>query len=430
MRASTSLAGRKAPVRPAAGAASRILLQDYCGHPFQLQLAEELAARGHDVVHVYCASNPGTPHALDRSPDETTSLRVRAIALSRPISKGAFVQRLMLEREYGDHLARLIVDERPDVVILANTPVDALARAVKAARSVNARLVIWVQDLLGEAALRILSRKIGPAGRLVGSIYRKRESALLARADHLVAITDDFGEFFDSAGIPRSRWTTIPNWAPLDKIAPCAKDNDWARAQGIDEKVVFLYSGSLGFKHNPRLLLSLAQAIRNRDDAVIVVNSEGAAADWLKAKAAEEGFTNRLRVNGYQPFERITEVLGAADVLVALLERDAGVFSVPSKVLSNHCAGRPQLLAVPPDNLAAKIVAACESGFVSDPQNERAFVENALELLDNRDMREIMGQNARRYAQENFQIERIADRFEEIIRTGISNPREMSGSLA
>jgi len=94
----------------------------------------------------------------------------------------------------------------------------------------------------------------------------------------------------------------------------------------------------------------------------VIVNSGRRAADWLKIQAQNEGLTQRLRVNGFQPFSRISDVLAAADVLVTILEPEAGIFSVPSKVLSNHCAGRAQLLAMPSDNLATKIVQECGSG--------------------------------------------------------------------
>ena len=40
-------------------------------------------------------------------------------------------------------------------------------------------------------------------------------------------------------------------------------------------------------------------------------------------------------------------MLASADVLVALLETDAGAFSVPSKVLTSLSAGRPILAAIP-----------------------------------------------------------------------------------
>lgn len=392
----------------------RILLHDYCGHPFQFQLAAQLARRGHDVVHAYCASNPTTPHAVDGHAAIEGRLRIRAIGLPKPISKGDFVQRFLLERRYGVELAAVVEEIRPDIAVFANTPIDALSRAVRATGRVGAPCVIWVQDLLGEAALRVLFAKLGYTGRLVGRVYRHREDRLLRRADHLVAITDDFGHAFRRAGVTADRWTVIPNWAPLDKIEPCNKANPWSREQGIHEKTVFLYSGSLGFKHNPGLLLGLAKALRGRRDAVVVVNSEGAAADWLRTEALKHGVTEQLRVNGYQPFERISEVLGAADVLLAVLEPDAGVFSVPSKVLSNLCAGRPQVLAVPRENLAARIVADSGAGLVCDPQDDAAFVAAALSLLAAPDLRRQMGQNARNYALRHFQIDRIADQFEAV----------------
>lgn len=398
----------------------KILLHDYCGHPFQYQLAKELAARGHSIEHVYCGSIPTTPQGVDGAGGRD-DFRSRAISLPKPISKGAFLERFLLERRYGRELARVIEDIRPEVAVMANTPVDSLAQAARSAYRIGAASVIWVQDLLGEAALRILPQRIGVLGKLIGQAYRYREERLLLGAQHLVSITDDFGSIFHRAGVPDADWTTIPNWAPLDKLGPRDKINDWSLEQGIQSKTVFLYSGTLGFKHNPRLLLSLAKSLQAREDAVVVVNSEGAAADWLKIEAERNGLGKRLRVNGFQAFERMSEVLGSADVLLAILEPDAGAFSVPSKVLSNLCAGRPQVLAVPAQNLAARIVQECTSGLVCDPHNENEFVAAALLLLDDIDMRRSMGKNAWDYALKNFQIERIAERFETVFEAAIHN---------
>ena len=38
-----------------------LLIHDYSGHPFQVQLSRALARRGHRVTHLYNASNPTTP---------------------------------------------------------------------------------------------------------------------------------------------------------------------------------------------------------------------------------------------------------------------------------------------------------------------------------------------------------------------------------
>ena len=146
----------------------------------------------------------------------------------------------------------------------------------------------------------------------------------------------------------------------------------------------------------------------------MVVNSQGNAADWLKQKRLERGIHN-LIINPYQPYEELSQTLATADVFLALLEPDAGVFSVPSKVLSYHCAQRPILLAVPEQNLTSKIVVNAGSGLVGDPWNLELFCDHAEQLYQDQAQLSAMGQRARDYAVQHFEIQAITDRFESVI---------------
>ena len=67
----------------------------------------------------------------------------------------------------------------------------------------------------------------------------------------------------------------------------------------------------------------------------LVVVSEGRGADWLAEQGRNEP---ALRLLPYQPYDRLPEVLASADVLIAVLEPEAGAFSVPSKILTYLCA--------------------------------------------------------------------------------------------
>ena len=116
-----------------------------------------------------------------------------------------------------------------------------------------------------------------------------------------------------------------------------------------------------------------------------------------------------------QPHDDLPDVLATADVLIAILHGAAGVFSVPSKVLTYMCAGRALLLAVPRENLAARVVMENNAGLVIDPKAGETFVEAADCLLHEKDYREYCGVNARRYAEVHFDIEAIADSFERIV---------------
>jgi glycosyltransferase involved in cell wall biosynthesis len=107
----------------------------------------------------------------------------------------------------------------------------------------------------------------------------------------------------------------------------------------------------------------------------------------------------------------VPDVLAAGDVLVAILEPDAGTFSVPSKILSYLCAGRPLLLGVPESNLAARTVLDSNTGLVAEP-DERRFIEAAERLFVDDAERDAMAARARIFAERNFEIGPIADRFE------------------
>jgi colanic acid biosynthesis glycosyl transferase WcaI len=117
----------------------------------------------------------------------------------------------------------------------------------------------------------------------------------------------------------------------------------------------------------------------------------------------------------FQPFERYPDILGAADVLVALLEPTAGTFSVPSKVLSYLCAGRPLLAAVPSENLAARTVERAGAGLVVPPDDEEAFLLAAKRLRNEPRLRDTSGATARAYAEATFDTDQIAERFLQVI---------------
>ncbi len=389
----------------------RILVHDYSGHPFQPQLSRRLAARGHEVLHVFSQSVQIPQGALAPTAADPNTLRFAGLRLPAVVNKQAYVQRLFQERDYGRLLEAGIAEFRPDVVISSSTPLDAQHAALKATRAVGGKFVFWLQDVQGVAIERLLGTKFAGMGRFIGKYYTALERRLLRQSDAVVSITEDFNPTLRNWNVPAENVRVIPNWASMEELPQRPKDNPWARAHGFAGRFCFLYSGTIGLKHNPALLLELAKAYRDRVGIEVVVISEGAKADWLKEQKAQLRLGS-LHVLPFQPYADVPDVMGTADVLVAVLDPDAGSFSVPSKVLSYHCAARPILLSVPTSNLAARIVRQSNSGFVAEPDDVAGFLAKAEELRRSAELRRAMGENALRYAQQTFNIERITDQFE------------------
>jgi glycosyltransferase involved in cell wall biosynthesis len=206
----------------------------------------------------------------------------------------------------------------------------------------------------------------------------------------------------------------VPNWALIEEIPVLPKDNPWSRRHSLHDKFVYLYSGTIGMKHNPALLLELARKNADNPDVRIVVVSEGIGAEWLRKEAAAANLSNLL-ILPYQPFADLPSVLASGDVLVGILEVEAGAFSVPSKTLSYLCAGRPLLLAIPPENLAARIVCENHAGLTVAPADMDGFIAAASHLQSSPDLRANMGRSARTYAELTFPIEKTAATFAEIL---------------
>ena len=390
----------------------RIAVHDYAGHPFQFELSRELARRGHQVRHLFFADNIGPKGASGRRPDDPPGLSIEPIAMGG-YSKSNLIKRRQGDIRYGKAAARAIAAFAPDLVLSGNTPVEAQGEIMRAAAAANGVFVYWVQDFFGLAAERLLARRWLGLGRLVAAYYSRLEAALLRASDGVVAITDDFSRHLIRAGVDPAKVAVIPNWGALDSIPETPKDNAWTRSHDLADTFVFLYSGTLALKHNPARLLALARAFEHDPAVRVVLAASGVSVDQLKALPNDQRPDNLVFLP-LQPIELFPEMLGAADVLVALLEADAGEFSVPSKVLSYLCAGRPTLLSAPAGNLASRIIERAGAGLCVAAADEAAFLAAARRLRDDTAFRKTAGAAARAHAEASFDIAAVADRFTEL----------------
>lgn len=376
-----------------------------------MQLSRELAGRGHTVLHLHCPSYPNGRGRLQRSADDPSGFLSETIELGRPFRKYSPVGRALDELTYRRRLRRRLREYRPDI-ILSDSPLLIQSATLAEAHRAGAQFVFWQQDIHGLAMRDITSARMPIIGKMVGSIFPRVEQRLLRRSDAIVPIGRSFCDALAKWGIPSERITVIENWAPINELPVGARENSWRREHGIKDEIVFLYSGTLGLKHDCDLLFKLAQALAEYSARLVVV-SEGLGADALRKRLLRER-TEGLLIFPFEPFERLAEMHAAADVLVALLGRTLGSYSVPSKVLTYQCAARPLLAAMPLENPASQLIHSVGCGVVVEPEESDMFIASAIRLLDDERLRAELGQRARRYANDTFPIEGVADRFEAV----------------
>lgn len=378
---------------------ARIVVHDYLGHPFQIELSRELARRGHDVRHVYCSTIAVGQGKLEVGRPDSGRLSIIGMPQQQHPSSSPDT--------YGQDVGGLIRDFTPHVVISGNSPVPVQQHIQQACANQRIRFVYWLQDIYSARAPRAETRPYDWE-RIV-----RCEKATLLSSDAVVAIAEPFADFVRQCGVQPERIAVIENWAPLAEME-CDSD-DWAPARPYRSsgEPIFLYSGTLDDRHGADLLVRLAKACDARNAGVLFVVSEGSGRRALESARALG--IRRLQLYDFQPYGHVPRMFAAADVLLAGLSTDAGQMSVPSKVLAYLCAGRPVLAAIPSTNRAAQLLAEIGAGRVVSPDDPDEYVEAAFALLADPARRQRMGNAGRQYARRAFAIEPIADRFEEIL---------------
>lgn len=391
----------------------RIVVHDYSGHAFPVQLSRSLASRGHQVLHLHSASFTTPQGPLEKRPDDPAGFQPEPIVLAEKVDKSNLFKRRQADIEHGTRVVERLKTFKPQVVLSGNTPLDAQKLILEHTQSQGGKFVFWVQDLIGQAAMRLVGKKWYGVGKLVGAHYISMENKMLVQSDKVVVISEDFRPHLPAQIRNTPKVEVVENWALIDEIPLHERVNSWGVSNGFDEGLNFLYSGTLGMKHNPELLVKLAEELTGKGRLIVV--SEGQSIEFLKRRMVELKLDN-LHLLPFQPFDRMPDMLATSDVLVAILEPDAGVFSVPSKVLTYLCAGKALLMAMPKENLAARIVSDHKAGIVVGSDDEEGFIEGARTLALDADLRQRMGGAARSYAESTFNIQSITDKFERILK--------------
>src|SRR5215217_9648013 len=193
----------------------RILLHDYSGHPFQVQLSRELSRRGHAVTHSYCDAYTSGKGDLTAEPGE--SIVFDPIGVGVRIEKMSFGRRLFQEIGFGFDLVRQVRRLRPEVVMASNVPIPTLMIMAAYAGIRRIPWVLWHQDVQAVAIRSFAGRKLDRAFSLVATAVGLGERWCARRAAAVVVIADSFLDVHRRWGTA-AKTTVIPNWAPLEEI--------------------------------------------------------------------------------------------------------------------------------------------------------------------------------------------------------------------
>ena len=269
-------------------------------------------------------------------------------------------------------------------------------------------LVFNIQDIFPDAAAQtgaITNKQI-----LRGARWLERVS--YERSDAVVLLSEDLKQNVAAklSGKFHNRLHVIPNFVDTSAIVPGDRMTNYRRELGIDDRVIVMYAGNVGFSQSLELVLAAAKSFPS---IAFVINGDGAARKSLQDKAENENIDN-VHFADYQPIERLSEVLASGDIHVVPLKTGLASVSVPSKMYSILSAGRPVLAAIDSNTEIPRTLAESGAGIAVAPDNEADFISALQILISDGVKRDEMGALGRTWVEHHASAGAVAKRYEAI----------------
>lgn len=413
----------------------RILIYSYNYHPepigiapLMTELAEGLVKQGHQVRVI-----TGMPNYPQREiyqeyrgkwymTEQRNGVTIQRSYL-RIKSKPNLIDRLLLELSFVfTSLPQALNGWQADVILLTVPPLLVSLPATLLGWLHNCPVVLNVQDILPEAAVRVGLIKNQWMIRALQAI----EQFAYRSAHTISVIADGFVENLLDKGVPSQKIVCIPNWVNVNFIRPLPKQsNPFRITHQLQDKFVVLYSGNIALTQGLETVIETASSLRHIPEIVFVIAGEEKALKRLEAYCQKCGADNVLLLP-LIPREKLPEMLAAADVGLVVQKRNVISFNMPSKIPLLLASGRPIVASVPVSGTAARAVRNSGGGIVVAPESPQALAEGIVDLYNNPKKVAKLGYLGRLFAVEHYSFEQALAEYEalfsEVIATKSESP--------
>ncbi|MEH1874228.1 glycosyltransferase family 4 protein [Nostoc sp.] len=415
-----------------------ILIYSYNYHPepigiapLMTELAEGLVKRGHQVRVITGMPNYPQREIYDEYrgkwyvTEQTNGVTIQRSYL-RIKSKPNLIDRLLLELSFiFTSLPQAFKGEHPDVIILTVPPLFGTLPVTLFGWLYNCPVVLNVQDILPEAAVRIGLLKNKWMIRTLAALEK-----FAYRSAHTISvIADGFRENLVNKGVPVNKIVCIPNWVNVNFICPLPKQNNsWISSHQLEGKFVVLYSGNIALTQGLETVIEAAICLRHIKEIVFVIVGESIALQRLQKYCLLNGADNVLLLP-LQPREKLPEMLAASDVGLIVQKRNVISFNMPSKIPLLLASGRPIVGSVPATGTAAKAIKLSGGGIIVEPESPDAMAAAVHDLYTNPTLGTSLGKAGRQFAEENYSLEQALNRYEGLLSHIVANRKSTIGIL-
>ena len=386
-----------------------VICQYYKPEPFRISdICEEMVRRGHEVQVV--TGYPNYPEGIlydgygkGKNIDEVIENVSVHRCFTVPRETGS-VKRLMNYYSFAVSATAYVLskecvasDGKPFDVVYCNqlSPVMMADAAIAYKKKYKVPVVMYCLDLWPESLIAGgITRKSA-----VYNFFHHVSKRIYRQMDKILITSRMFSGYLgEEFGIEEEKIEYLPQYAEgiFEQIPSREED-------GIFN---FMFAGNIGAVQSVETVIDAAKMLKEEPVKFHIV---GGGTDFERIQGLAEGLENVI-FYGRRPLEEMPEFYARADAMLVTLAADPVLsLTLPGKVQSYMAVGKPIIGAI--DGETKAVIRSAQCGFCGKADDAVELADNVKKFIRSKD-RVTMGQNARKFYEENFQEELFMDKLE------------------
>lgn len=305
----------------------------------------------------------------------------------------------------------LFSSSKAPLLIVSNPPfLPIVGYLIKKLRNVN--YIYLIHDVYPEKAYKL---KYTSEENIFIKIWALFDKKVIENASSIVVLSESMKKVvynkIENYRIDKAKKIiVIHNWADGEFIKPLQRsENLFVQKNSLENKFVILYSGNIGASYDLEVVIETANIIKD-ENVLFLFIGDGVKKNSLEYLVEEHGIKNVMFMP-YQLKEMLPYSLTCPSISVVTYESSLEGLLMPSKLYTTLASGVPVVGLCLKNSEVGRIIEEAECGVIIEGNKAEEFAEYILKLKNDVLLQRKLGENARKYFENNFTLEIAVNKY-------------------
>ena len=246
--------------------------------------------------------------------------------------------------------------------------------------------------------------------KLVQILGRWIERKVILKSDRIVTISESMKKILKDYGVDTRKVDVIYDGVDTQVFKPF-KEKKLRKKYGENAKNIVIFQGVIDPQDAPQILVDAAKIVlKKHPDTIFWIVGDGTAVPQLKKRISAYKLEDKFYFSGWMIQKEVVKYISNSDIGLVILP---DILSARGRVtLKEFEYWACRIPAIVPCLPALKeVVQENETGLFYQPGNSESLAEKINLLIEDKELREKMGENGMRIVKERFEWQKLTDEF-------------------